>query len=331
MPQGTILGPLLFILFINDIYEHVSSSHLSSYADDSKVGKSISSKNDALGLQHDLNNVFEWSTNNQLKFNYGKVELLRFKSKSDSSLLHTYLLDNGEDIPEVDVSKDLGVKFDNDGMFSTHINEKVQKAKKISGYIFRTFLTRHRTPMVRMLKSLVIPLIEYACVLWHPADQQSINCIEAVQQHFTSRIAGLQQLNYWERLKTLKLYSLERRRERYIILYVFKIIYGIVPNPGLLWTDETRWGRCILYVNTHGSNTRGSHIKKNSFIYIAYKLFNCLPTEIRNFDGSMLSIKTALDSFLCSVPDEPRMNGYAMYSRAQSNSIISQVNFANNL
>ena len=185
--------------------------------------------------------------------------------------------------------------------------------------------------MVCMLKSLVVPLIEYACVLWHPTDQHSINCIEAVQQHFTSRIAGLQQLNYWERLKTLKLYSLERRRERYIILYVFKIIYGIVPNPGLLWTDETRRGRCILYVNTHGSNTRGSRIKKNSFIYIAYKLFNCLPTEIRNFDGSMLSIKTALDTFLCSVPDEPRINGYAMYSRAQSNSIISQVKFANNL
>ena len=329
VPQGTILGPLLFILFINDIYEHVSTSNLSSYADDTKLGKCISSANSLVLLQNDLKSVVDWSINNQLAFNYDKVELLRFKSSSDPSLLNPYLLENGDKMKEVSVSKDLGVKFDNDGSFSTHIEEKVKKASKISGYIFRTFLTRHRTPLIRMLKTLVIPIIEYGSVLWNPADQHSINCIEAVQQHYTAKIAGLQQLDYWERLKELKLYSLERRRERYIILYVFKIVYGIVPNPGLLWIDETRRGRCIEYVSTHNRNAKGNKLRKNSFLYTAYKLFNCLPANIRNFNGSMLSVKTLLDNILCKIPDEPRLNGYTMYSRAPNNSIVTQILYIN--
>ena len=293
------------------------------------MGKCISSRNNSLELQCDLNKVYDWSIKNQLHFNDDKLELLRFSSRSIPLLQqHPYVMHSGNIIKEVTVSKDLGVKFDKDGLFTTHIKEKVEKAKKISGYIFRTFLTRHRIPLVRMLKSLVIPIIEYACVLWHPVDQLSINCIEAIQQRYTAKVAGLQQLNYWERLKELKLYSLERRRERYIILYSFKIIYGIVPNPGLLWIDETRRGRCIQFIPTQNKNAKGNRIKKNSFVYNACKLFNCLPVNIRNFNGSMLQIKTLLDNFLCTVPDEPRINGYTMCSRAESNSIIAQIKYA---
>ena len=75
--------------------------------------------------------------------------------------------------------------------------------------------------MLTLLKSLVIPLIEYCCQLWNPWKPKDIQAIEAIQRTFTCKITEVQHLNYWERLHELKLYSLQRRRERYIIIYIW--------------------------------------------------------------------------------------------------------------
>ena len=115
----------------------------------------------------------------------------------------------------------------------------------------------------------------------------------------------MHELDYWERLNKLKIYSLERRRERYIILYVFKIIYGDVPNPGLSWYMNDRRGRFLKVP----SNKSGKFTEK-SFFYKACETFNCLPRYIRNHEGTMVSVKSIIDDFLTGVPDKPRMKGY---------------------
>ena len=84
--------------------------------------------------------------------------------------------------------------------------------------------------MLTLLKSLVIPLLEYSCQLWNPWKAKEIQAIEAIQRTFTYKITGIQHLNYWERLHKLKFYSLQRRRERYIIIYIWKITRHMVPN-----------------------------------------------------------------------------------------------------
>ena len=92
------------------------------------------------------------------------------------------------------------------------------------------FQSRKRSLMLTLLKSLVIPLLEYCCQLWNPWKAKDIQAIEVIQRTFTYKITEVQHLNYWERLLELKLYSLQRRRERYIIIYIWKITQHTVPN-----------------------------------------------------------------------------------------------------
>ena len=98
------------------------------------------------------------------------------------------------------------------------------------GWVLRVFQSRKRFLMLTLLKSLVIPLLEYCCQLWNPWKAKDIQAIEAIQRTFTYKIIEVQHLNYWERLHELKLYSLHRRRERYIIIYIWKITQHMVPN-----------------------------------------------------------------------------------------------------
>ena len=91
------------------------------------------------------------------------------------------------------------------------------------GWVLRVFQSRKRSLMLTLSKSLVIPLLEYCCKLWNPWKAKDIQAIEAIQRTFTYKIIEVQDLNYWERLHELKLYSLQRRRERYRIIYIWKI------------------------------------------------------------------------------------------------------------
>ena len=84
--------------------------------------------------------------------------------------------------------------------------------------------------MLRLLKSLVIPLLEYCFQFWNPWKAKDIQAIEAFLRTLTYKVTEVQHLNYWERLHELKLYSLQRRRKRYIIIYIWKITQHMVPN-----------------------------------------------------------------------------------------------------
>ena len=180
--------------------------------------------------------------------------------------------------------------------------------------------------MMKIFKSIVLPVIEYCCIIWNPSQLCNIRKIESIQRDFTSRIYGLDQMNYWERLLHLKIYSLERRRERYIILYVFKTIVGLVPNPGITWHFSPRRGVLIdmPFISSRSSGYSQS-LKYNSFFCLAARLFNCLPKDVRGLTGSVDSIKNHLDKFLRKVPDEPRLVGYTQSARSSSNSICDQI------
>ena len=164
--------------------------------------------------------------------------------------------------------RDLGVHFSTAGNFAEHIKLIVTEAKKLSGYILRTFRTREKGPMITLLKCIIVSKLEYACVVWSPKDKKLIRMIEDVQRKFTSRFGCFNADNerigstrcscdYWERLRELRIFSLERRRERYMILYLYKVVIGLVPNPGFeripfnertgLKFEVKRPSKCILF------------------------------------------------------------------------------------
>ena len=122
-------------------------------------------------------------------------------------------------------------------MFNEHINLRTKQCRQLTGWILRTFKSRDKCTMVALFKSLVLPRLEYGCQLWSPTLVNQINAIENIQRKFTKHITAMHSLPYENRLKHLKLYSLQRRRDRYIAIsayiiyiYIWKIMEGIVPN-----------------------------------------------------------------------------------------------------
>ena len=103
------------------------------------------------------------------------------------------------------------------------MKKNAAEARQIAGWVLGAFRDRSTITMMTLFKSLVRSKIEYCCPLWNPAKITDIQSIENVQKEFTRKIAGLSQLDYWERLKKLRLLSLQRRRERYTYYYYIKI------------------------------------------------------------------------------------------------------------
>ena len=166
--------------------------------------------------------------------------------------------------------------------------------------------------MVMLFKTLVLHLLEYGSQVWSPSAVLDIRSLEAVQRTFTAKMDGMRELDYWERLDTLKMYSLERRRERYQIIYVWKIISGRVPNivgPGeetiTCFSHVRRGLLCRLPQINYRCPARVINALSGSLLHRGAKLFNFLPSDIRRLDLELQSFKSKLDKFLLGVPDRP--------------------------
>ena len=238
IPQGTVLGPLLFIMMINDLPQSVTDSSVSIFADDTRVTKVIKDVDDIEKLQDDINNVYKWQENNNLLFNAKKFELLRH-GKNQILKSSIYPKPNGLDvIEEMDVVRDLGVMMNNKADFTDHINKVCTKTSQKSGWVLRTFSCRSTSFMKMMWKSLIQGHIDYASQLYQPLQSGNLTRIENLFKTFTKRIPELKELNYWERLNKLKINSQQRRCERYRILYIWKVLEGLVPNPGIVMNES---------------------------------------------------------------------------------------------
>lgn len=326
VPQGSVLGPLLFLIHLSDINTHVQHSSVALFADDTRVIKEVSTEADRELLQEDLEILYRWTEQNNMSLNNNKFEHLTYKNAHNTNASYIYKAHDGSDIENKQNVRDLGVTMSCDGTFTTHINNVTKKARSQSGWVLRTFQTRDKFPMMTLYKSLIVPLLEYSCQLWSPWKVGEKQQLEAVQRSFTSKIIDCRKLNYWERLKSLNLYSLERRRERYIIIYIYKILIGnTVNNIGVLFYIHERLGRFCHIPPLHPrAGTRIKTLKENSFATRGPRLFNELPKYLRNSEvQNVEKFKRQLDSFLGTIPDEPKLPHY--YLRASSNSIIDQL------
>ena len=217
--------------------------------------------------------------------------------------------------------------------FSNHIKAQCEKVKSKIGWILRTFKTRELEPMLTLWKQLILCDHDYCSQLWNPESTGDIQSLELLQRSFFKKIPALKHLSYWDQLKQVNMYSLERRRERYTALYTWKILEGLAPNlsegPNGIspkWSDR-RGRQCnVPHVRTRAPR-RIQSIRRASFGIKGPRLFNCLPKHIRNLKGVTVNkFKSQLDKFLSTIPDEPLIPGYTMYRRVNSNSILDWVN-----
>ena len=330
VPQGSVLGPLLFLILIGDIDKDVANSFISSFADDTRVGRGITSSEDMKDLQEDLITVYRWATTNNMEFNSDKFEHIRYQpSKSGTHPTTQYLSNVGTPITQKKQLRDLGVTISDDATFSHYIEDKVNKIKSKIGWVLRTFRTRDSRPMLTLWKCLILSEHDYCSQLWNPQRKGAIQSLEQLQHVFIKKIHNMSHLSYWEQLAALGLYSLQRRRERYIAIYTWKILEGLVPNiaadeASLTAKWHQRRGRsCVVPQVKPTASVRIQNIRRSSFAINGPRIFNCLPQHIRNTTKCDLSFfKARLDRFLRNVPDQPLIPGYTAYRQCDSNSLL---------
>ena len=174
--------------------------------------------------------------------------------------------------------------------------------------------------MLTVYKSLVRCILEYCCPLWNPSSPSDIQLLEGVQRTFTSRISGVQHLDYWDRLKALRLMSLQRRRERYIILQVWKILHALSPNDlNIQFATTSRFGvKAQIPCLNKSSSMRHQSMYDSSFAVLGPRLWNTLPNQLRAIADTS-KFKHELTEFLLTIPDKPPASGYC---GANGNSIL---------
>ena len=222
IPQGSVLGPILFLIYINDLPD-VVNNFIKLFADDTKIYAAVDVNTT---LQEDVNRMSTWSSVWQLKFNESKCKHLKIGQISNTS----YTIQTGEQPSTIEISekeKDLGVTIDKNLNFQEHIYTQIAKANRILVVIRRTFKNLDKEMFLPLYKSLVRPHLEYASNVWYVIFKKEAVALENVQRRATKLVLEIQHLSYPERLKSLGIPSLEYRRLRSDMVETFKIINDI--------------------------------------------------------------------------------------------------------
>ena len=221
VPQGSVLGPILFIIYINDIDVGLNN-FISKFADDTKIGNAIITEHDRMSLQDDLRKISEWSERWEMPFNINKCHILQVGTRN-----HKFEYEmSGIKLQSVESVKDLGVTISSSLKFAQQCKDAVGKANRMLGFINRNFSFKNKDIIVPLYISLVRPHLEYAVQFWSPHHAKDIAKLETVQRRATKMITSLRNISYEERLARLNLFSLEKRRLRGKLIECFKILKG---------------------------------------------------------------------------------------------------------
>ena len=294
IPQGTVLGPVLFVIYINDLLDDITSDGL-MFADDTKVFRQITSREDAIALQNDIRKLEEWSDTWLLKFNAEKCHVLTLGKFENIKHAHQYTISKNE-LEHVPDEKDLGVTIDDELKFEEHIMRKVRVANGIVGQIRRSFSFLDAETFRRIFVAFVRPHLEYCQAVWSPHLRRNIDVLENVQIRATKLVDGLSDLEYPERLKRINLPTLLYRRRRGDMIEVYKH-FNSYDSSTLSSTfnpreRSSRHHKFQLHTPPSTDGVRGN--QKNSFYHRVVPIWNNLPKNVAEAE-TIDAFKTALD------------------------------------
>ena len=281
VPQGSVLGPLLFLFFINDIDAVCKgNTTLQLFADDAKLYSSVDFSAHSISLQQSLDNLCAWAEQWQLSINISKCSVLSIASKSHQ--VSSYYI-NGISIPTNSTTSDLGVTICDDLTYQSHITNIVSKARQRTSTLMRGFVSRRLDIMRTAFITYIRPILEYNSLVWNPCQVHSIDVLENVQRNFSKRIPSLSSLTYLERLALLNLEPLELRRLRFDLTYYYKILHNLTPfNPDIVFH---------IYTPPEASRSNSPYLQKpnnattarlSSFFCRCIDAWNYLPSNLRH-------------------------------------------------
>jgi hypothetical protein len=279
VPQGSVLGPQLFLLYVADIPSKLKSVSI-QYADDIKLyaDPSIYSSD----LQNDLNVISSWCEDWCLPLNVSKCVVMHLGKKNSKK---NYYIQNAE-LVSVESHVDLGVVFSCTLSWSEHIIRMVKKSNSRSYLIKKSFSNKNPETLSKLFKLYVRPILEYANSVWYPVLLQDVKMIEGVQRRFTRWCYGRVRPNYESRLSVMNLISLSSRQRRGDLIYMYKIVKSGILNFTkksfyVLRNDERLRGH--LY--TLSKQRYFSNVLKYFLLVRACDDWNQLPLEIINSEN----------------------------------------------
>jgi hypothetical protein len=329
VPQGSVLGPLLFLIFINDMPTIVS--HLCKlFADDTKLIAIIKDDQDRVQLQLDIDALVNWSKSWLMNFNEGKCKVLFFEKRKSNELNLAFNCADNDDpncfvdphnrhqrftmqdsfgiphiLEESTVERDLGIQVDNRLDWSSQIDHAKAKAYAALGRLKRTFVNWTPYTFRILFTVFVRPHLEFCATVWSPSNMGDIASLESVQKKATKLVPSIRSLHYADRLAVLNLPTLEHRRIRGDLIQFFKCQSGInkvkwsnppLPHPSLFATGPANniRGHDHRIVREAASN---SNHRENFLTNRVIHRWNQLPSDIVKATSTQ-SFKNKLDAFI---------------------------------
>ncbi|MEL7427573.1 MAG: reverse transcriptase family protein [Bacteroidota bacterium] len=296
VPQGSVLGPLLFIIYVNSLGVNFNCEWY-SFADDMKIFAS-KPKLPLLAvdpaLQEDLNNLYTISSSWNLKLNPNKCVLMRFGGGNYIDGEDSGYVLGGTGLNLVKTHRDLGVLIDLSLRFHPHISEIIRKSSGLANQLLRATVCRSPIFMVTLFISHIRPLIEYCSTLWNYGYLGDVRKLESVQRRWTANVAGMEELNYPERLNRLNLFSIQGRLLRSDLIKIWKAFWSGI-DTGLMEMFErqfhrsTRGHSCKLSLPVCHSDTLRRFLTVRSV-----EVWNSLPVEVVEAQ-TIYAFKSGLD------------------------------------
>lgn len=303
VPQGSLLGPLLFLIFVNDIENCFQNSQLLSFADDMKIFRVIKSIDDVAKLQSDLMRLENYCVANKLDLNPSKCSVTTFTRKRNP-IPSSYILKH-KSLQRSSVVRDLGVLHDSKLLFDKHVDAIISKASRSLGFIMRSSASFTRAKTFKVLYcSFVRSILEYASQVWNPRYNTYIDRIERIQVKFMKYLCfrlkiPYKSLSYDQLCRKFHFLPLSTRREIADLIFLLKITSNKIDCPELLTKISLRApSKVVRYNPIIFTPSVGTNYRQNSFLWRAGDRFNnlCRRIDLDLFCTSVHSARQRLSS-----------------------------------
>ena len=308
VPQGSILGPLFFVLYVNDLPSCFKNCQSLMYADDLKLFRSIEGDSDYTLLQNDVLALSCWCATWKLKLNVTKCKILTFTNKKRYKV-YDYKLD-GTNLERVKHMRDLGVILSSDLSYNRHVNYVLPKAYKLPGFIKRNCLKDMKPQTLRrMYVSLVRPQVDYATVIWNPNKNHATNTrsIESIQKRFIKMLCYksgtiYHRDEYVQLCNNLFLTTLFKRRELTDLIFLFRILHNFHNDSLLNYISFRVPSRTTRSHDTFAVSKPRINILKFSCIFRIQTCYNSLPHNQIDIHSCELSeFKKCINNLVCDL------------------------------
>jgi hypothetical protein len=292
VPQGTVLGPLLFLIYINDLPNCINpGTKVRLFADDCIVYRTIKTEKDSELLQQDLDNLQKWESNWSMSFHPEKCQLLRV-SKKKKQIITNYLI-HGKSLTQTNNAKYLGVIINDKLSWNPHIDEVIKKSNKTLGFIRRNFSKCNKNIKLKCYTTLVRPILEYASAVWDPSTKENIKKLEQIQKRaarfITNEYSSLKRVT--PIVKSLNLETLDDRRSKSKVVIIHKALNSnleIEPDKNLLQPSDKYRDKNTFLIPYARTNAY-----KYSFFPSGIRAWNGLPDQTRK-TNNLTSFKTLI-------------------------------------